>query len=62
MRVRKGKKKTGGNRMMELGKRPSQVWLRPEDYELIKAAAALDGRPIAQFIKLAAIKAAKNGK
>lgn len=52
-------KKTGASRMQQLGKRPSQLWLKPDDYALIAQAAKIDGRPLAQFCRLAAVDAAR---
>jgi Protein of unknown function (DUF1778) len=56
---KKRAKPGGGNRMMELGYKPVQVWLDREEYAAISQAAALDSRPMTRFVVLAALAAAR---
>jgi uncharacterized protein (DUF1778 family) len=55
----KTKKKTGGARMHERGRRPSQLWYTPEDYDQVQRAARLVRRPMTQFAIMAALAEAK---
>lgn len=41
------------------GKRPSQLWYTPEQYELVKRAAQVDGRSMVNFAKRATVAAAR---
>lgn len=41
-------------------KRVSQLWYRPDDYELVKAAAKLDRRPMTTFAIRATLQAARD--
>ncbi len=50
---------TGGKRMARLGYKPSQLWYTEDEYDLIQAAAKIDGRPMTQFAIRAAVAAAK---
>jgi hypothetical protein len=51
--------KTGGKRMAQLGYKASQLWYTEEEYALVQAAAAIDGRPMTQFAIRAAVAEAK---
>lgn len=59
MPTTKPKKKTGAVRMLELGKRPIQLWLTEEELAAIRAAAAADRRPVSQWVLLQALEAAR---
>ena len=56
----KKKVTTGSVRMRTLGKKPSQLWYPPEQYDLVKRAAFTEHLPMATFAILATVAAAKN--
>lgn len=45
--------------MQASGKKSSQLWYTPEQYELVKRAAEVVERPMTKFAIIAVIKAAK---
>lgn len=51
-------RKTGGSRMIEKGYKASQLWYTPEQYDLVKLAAAENRRPMSRFAILATLAAA----
>lgn len=55
----KAKDKQPARRERHPGKRPSQLWLTPEDYATIEAAAKLTRRSIVNFCTLATLKTAR---
>ena len=62
----KTKKPSGGAALMSSGKIPVLLGLRPDEAELIRAAAATEHRPVTQFLThhglLAAEKILKNSQ
>lgn len=50
---------SGGARLIASGKRPVSLGLLPEQHEKLSAAAALDGRPLTQFLVFHGLKAAE---
>jgi len=52
-------KSNGGKRMMELGKKPVQLWLTVKEHELLTYAAKASYRPLTQFILRAAVEEAR---
>lgn len=52
------KPKSGGARMMANGKVPSQIWFNKREMREIRLAARVDDRPVASFIRIAALNAA----
>lgn len=57
--AKKRKQPSGSKKMYLLGKKPQLLWYTPEQYALIKAAAAADGRSMANFALHATVKAAE---
>ncbi len=55
----KPKPASGGARLVASGKRAMLLGLSPEDRDLIERAAKADSRPMTQFVRLAAVAAAK---
>jgi uncharacterized protein (DUF1778 family) len=55
----KAKKKAGATAMRERGRRPSQLWYAPEDYDQVQRAARIVRRPMTQFAILAALAEAR---
>jgi uncharacterized protein (DUF1778 family) len=55
MKRKPSKQATGGNRMVELGYRPVQIWLDEHEYAQIKAAAKKDRRPMTKYMLIAAL-------
>jgi len=53
------KPKSGGARLAEAGKRPMLLGWTPEDRAIIEQAARLDSRPMATFVQVHALAAAK---
>jgi uncharacterized protein (DUF1778 family) len=51
---------TKATRRFRSGKKVSQLWFAPADYELVKRAAAVDRRSIATFAIMSTLKAAKD--
>jgi len=58
--VKKKKQKSGGSRMMALGKKPIMLWVTPDEHARIKWAAEIDRRPMTQFILHEALIAARS--
>ncbi len=56
---KKAKPKTGAQRMKQLGHKPCQVWFDKTEREILQQAAALEYRPMATFVRRAAIELAK---
>lgn len=45
------KKEKGGKRMAQLGYRPVQIWLSPENYKMVFDVSVSLGRPVANYVK-----------
>lgn len=56
MKKKKPRRQTGAMRMMELKYRPVQVWFSQNEYNQVEAAAKKDGRKVAPFVHVAALK------
>jgi len=58
--AKKGRRvESGSARMKRLGHKPCQVWLDKVERSLVERASKMDRRPMATFIRLAAIDLAK---
>ena len=61
MTAAKKKPRSGGQRMVDSGMKPLQMApLTADELELIRQAAALDGRSMRQFSRMATLAAAKS--
>ena len=56
---KKATKKSGNSYAARSGRTPIGVTVSPEEHEIIKQAAELDGRPKTQFVLRAALAAAR---
>lgn len=48
--------------MAQLGYRPIQIWVDPEDLAFLQIAAANDGRPLTRYVLRAAMQLATLGQ
>lgn len=58
--VKQRKQVSACQRMRRNGKVPTQLWLAPSDLAIIHKAAKAQGRPMAQWIRYAALIASYN--
>lgn len=54
------KRASGGARMLAIGKKPIMIGLTADEHDLVRQAADLVGRPMAQLAKYVLLSEAKN--
>jgi uncharacterized protein (DUF1778 family) len=59
LQKKKQKQLSGSAKMYRLGKKPILLWVTPEELEVIRAAAAGERRPVAQFVVYHSLQAAE---
>lgn len=58
MRKPKRRNGRGTSRMIALGKKSCQIWLTAQEHALLMDVSRQDHRPMATYVKLAALQAA----